>query len=109
MSDYQHLQVTTATDSPEVAEELARSAVAERLVAAAAVVGPVTSTYRRRGVVRSSQEWQAVFKIPLDAYDTLQAHIRARHNYELPGIWCVPIVAGYPPYLDWLSEEAGPA
>ena len=38
-------------------------------------------------------------------YGQLEDHIRERHNYELPGIVCVPFVAGYEPYLEWLSVQ----
>lgn len=105
MQDSEHYQVVTATDSRTVAEALADSAVAARLAASAQVAGPVRSTYRWQGKVVAAEEWRVTFRITVTRYAELEEHIRACHNYEVPGIVCVPIVAGYPPYLEWIAAE----
>jgi periplasmic divalent cation tolerance protein len=105
MSDPQHCQVITATDSREVAEALADTAVAARLAASAQVAGPIRSTYWWQGEVVTAEEWRVTFRTTVARYAALEEHIRARHNYEVPGVVCVPIIAGYAPYLEWMAAE----
>ncbi|WFE23932.1 divalent-cation tolerance protein CutA [Solwaraspora sp. WMMD937] len=104
MSDPQQCQVITATDSRVVAETLADTAVA-RLAASAQVAGPVRSTYRWQGEVVAAEEWRVTFRTTVTRYAELEEHIRARHNYDAPGIVSVPIVAGHTPYLEWIAAE----
>ncbi len=100
-------QVTTATDSREAADALARSAVEARLAACAQVVGPVNSTYRWQGAIAGGQEWLVLFKSTVETYAELAAHLLARHSYDLPEIVCTPIVDGNPAYLAWVRAETG--
>lgn len=105
MTDQQSCQVVTATDSRELAEALADSAVEARLAASAQVVGPVRSTYWWQGDVVSAEEWRVTFRTTVARYAELEEHIRAHHNYELPGVVCVPFIGGYEPYLEWVTAE----
>jgi periplasmic divalent cation tolerance protein len=73
--------------------------------ASAQVVGPVRSTYWWQGEVVSAEEWRVTFRTTPARYGQLEEHIRAQHNYELPGIVCVPFIAGYGPYLEWMTAE----
>ena len=50
-------QVTTTLPDREVAQNLARRLVEERLAACAQVEGPVASVYRWKGAVESATEW----------------------------------------------------
>jgi periplasmic divalent cation tolerance protein len=38
-------------------------------------------------------------------YAELEAAIKAAHPYALPEIIALPIVAGLPAYLDWITAE----
>lgn len=105
MTDYQYCQAVTTVDSREAAQALSRSAVAARIAACAQVLGPVTSTYWWAGAVQTAQEWYVVFKTTAERYPALEAHIREHHSYEVPEIVLLPIVAGNPAYLRWVSDE----
>ena len=105
MSDHEHCQVVTTTDSREVADTLAEGAVQARLAACAHIVGPITSTYWWKGVVETAQEWQIIFKTPADRYKALEAHLKAHHGYDVPEILCMPVTDGNPAYLEWLTAE----
>jgi periplasmic divalent cation tolerance protein len=35
------------------------------------------------------------------------SRIRELHSYELPEIIVLPIIDGYQPYLNWISQSAG--
>ncbi|MEJ3745248.1 divalent-cation tolerance protein CutA [Actinomycetes bacterium KLBMP 9797] len=106
--DFEHCQVVTTAGSREAADALARSAVEGRLAACAQVVGPITSVYRWQGRVETAEEWQVVFKTAADRYPDLERHIRDRHDYDVPEIVLLPILAGLPAYLDWTTTETRP-
>ncbi|NJC68421.1 divalent-cation tolerance protein CutA [Planosporangium thailandense] len=103
-----YCQVSTTTDSPDAAAELARTAVEARVAACGQVVGPITSVYRWEGRVDNAEEWLVLFKTTAERADALIEHIQALHSYHVPEIISTPITAGNPAYLDWISEETRP-
>ena len=107
MPDTEYIHVVTTVDSAEAAAILARSAVDARLAACAQVGGPITSTYWWQGVVEDAQEWVITFKATRAGYDGLQQHILAKHPYDVPEILALPVLAGNPAYLAWISTETG--
>lgn len=109
MTGSEYCQVLTTIDSPEAAADLARGAVEARLAACGQVSGPITSTYRWQGAVETAQEWQILFKTTMAAYPALAAHLRQHHGYDVPEILCLPIIAGHPEYLEWITEQTSPA
>ncbi|BFU47188.1 divalent-cation tolerance protein CutA [Krasilnikovia sp. MM14-A1004] len=108
MTDYRYAQAVTTIDSRAAAEALARSAVEARVAACAQVSAPIHSTYRWRGAVENAEEWKIVFKTTAERYPALERHIREHHGYEVPEIVLLPILAGNPAYLSWISEETAP-
>jgi periplasmic divalent cation tolerance protein len=103
MTDY--IQVVTTIDSEQKAAEIARVLVEERLAACVQVLGPITSTYRWKGRVETSREWQCMAKSRRDLYDRVEEAIRRVHSYEEPEILAVPIEAGSRSYLAWVEEQ----
>lgn len=100
-----YVQVTTTTDSRAEAAELARSAVAERLVACAQLVGPIASTYWWEDEIESAEEWMVVFKTSADRFEELASLIAEGHSYDTPEIIATPVVAGSMDYLAWITEQ----
>ena len=100
-----YLQVTTTTDSEEEASRLVRVGVENRLAACGQVLSPIQSTYWWQGKVESAREWMVVFKTTTERAEPLMDRLRAEHSYETPDIVAVPIVAGSPAYLEWISTE----
>ena len=107
-TEVQYLQVQTTTDSRAEAMDLARAAVEARLAACAQVAGPMASTYWWDGGVERAEEWMLMLKLPTDRYQELADFLAERHSYDEPEIVAVPIVAGSPAYLGWLTEETRP-
>jgi periplasmic divalent cation tolerance protein len=103
--EQQHCQVVTTVGSEEAAQQLAHSVVLARLAACAQVLGPLTSTYWWEGALTTEQEWQVLMKTTTSRYPQVEAHIRDNHEYDVPEILCLPVVAGNPPYLAWIAEE----
>jgi periplasmic divalent cation tolerance protein len=103
----EYIQVTTTTDAKEVAEGIARTLVEKRLAACVQVLGPLTSAYRWKGRVESAREWLCLIKSRKSLYAAMEKAIRKMHNYEVPEVIALPIVAGSKSYLKWLGHETG--
>jgi len=98
--------VITSVDSEAAARAMARTVVEERL-AACAQVTPASSTYRWGGTVEEAREWVCQMKTTPERIEALTARIRVLHSYEVPEIITVPVLTGYPPYLQWVADSVG--
>ena len=99
--------VYVTASSPDEAAAIARALVEERL-AACVNQTPVHSVYRWQGQVEEAAEILLVAKTRRSALDALAARVRALHSYTVPEIIALPLVAGSPPYLQWIVEETAP-
>lgn len=95
--------MVTASSQAE-AEKIAKNLVESKLAACVSIM-PINSIYTWRGEVCQDAEWQLVIKTDLTVFDVLAGKIRELHSYEVPEIIALPIVAGSPPYLQWISEQ----
>jgi periplasmic divalent cation tolerance protein len=100
MSHY--LSVTTAAETREAAEALARSAVRAGLAAGASVTGPASSFFTHLGEYGEGEEWQVVFETTKPRYPELEAHLLAEHPWQSPEISAVEL-SGSAAYLAWIS------
>ncbi|MDY7015302.1 MAG: divalent-cation tolerance protein CutA [Cyanobacteriota bacterium] len=96
--------VLVTTSSREEGEAIA-SALLDARLAACISLSPVHSIYTWQGQVNSDSEWQLTIKTDLTHFSALEAKIRECHSYEVPEIIALPIVAGSPAYLQWISEN----
>jgi periplasmic divalent cation tolerance protein len=90
--------------SPGEAATLARALVAERLAACVNRV-PVESVYRWQGAIEEAPEVLLIVKTRRARLDALAARVQALHSYTVPEMVVLPLVAGWPPYLQWLADE----
>jgi periplasmic divalent cation tolerance protein len=80
------------------------AALIETQVAACVNLLPgVESIYRWEGEVERAGEVLALIKTT--RYADLEAKIRELHPYDVPEILALPVAAGLPAYLAWLSGE----
>lgn len=98
------LVITTLPDEA-TARTVARALVDRRLAACVNVQAPGWSVYRWKGEVESATEVALMAKVTAAGYPALEAGLRALHPYALPEIVAVPVVAGLPGYLAWVSSE----
>ncbi|HLH23257.1 MAG TPA: divalent-cation tolerance protein CutA [Chloroflexota bacterium] len=91
--------------SPEEAAALARALVAERLAACVNRL-PVESVYRWQGQIEEASEVLLIVKTRRARLDALAARVQALHSYTVPEMIALPVVAGWPPYLQWLADES---
>jgi periplasmic divalent cation tolerance protein len=103
-----YVQVTTTTDSRQEAANLAKSAVQERLVACAQLIGPIASTCWWEDEIEAAEEWMVLFKTTVPRFEELAGLITDLHSYDTPEIIATPVVAGSADYLRWMSEQTTP-
>ena len=90
--------------SREEAEAIAKVLVESQLAACVSFT-PIHSIYTWQGEIHSESEWQLMIKTDLAKFDVLATKVREIHSYEVPEIIAIPIVAGNPLYLQWISEQ----
>jgi len=97
-------QVTVTVPSEEVAGQLGRHAVEQRLAACAQVGGPISSTYWWEGAVEHATEWTIVLKTSTQRLPALVAALRAAHPYDTPEIVATR-ATGDAAYLAWVEAQ----
>jgi periplasmic divalent cation tolerance protein len=102
-----YIQVTTATETKEQADNIAQYLVETKLAACVQIIGPINSIYRWKGKVENTQEWLCLIKTKDDLYNKVEAAIKSQHPYETPEIIAMPIVKGSKEYLNWIDDALG--
>lgn len=96
--------MTTLPDETQ-AKALARVLVSGKLAACVNILPKMTSIYEWQGKLEQGEEHLLLVKTEQHRVAELQKAIKQAHPYELPEIVVVPIVSGYEPYLNWISES----
>ncbi len=86
---------------------LARSLVAERLVACANVLDGATSLYWWEGKVQEGREAVRIAKPRSTLVDAVVARVKDLHSYSCPCVVALPINGGNPAFLAWIDGETG--
>jgi periplasmic divalent cation tolerance protein len=97
--------ILTTTGSREEAEKIANALVQRELAACVNIVGPITSIYRWKGAVESSEEFLLLIKTTEDAFSPVRDAVRELHSYELPEFVELGISRGEGKYLAWLEKS----
>jgi periplasmic divalent cation tolerance protein len=95
--------VVFCTAPPDEAGEIADALVAARLAACVSIM-PVRSRYRWQGETCVDEEHLMIIKTLHGRLDELIGMIRGIHSYEVPEILALPVVEGYPGYLEWMHQ-----
>src|SRR5216117_3005966 len=99
------IQVSTAVDSKERANKIARRLLDERVASCVQVLGPIKSTYWWRGRIERAREWICFIKARADDYPSIEASIKKIHPYDIPEILAFPVLRGNAEYLNWIRNE----
>ncbi|SMY12643.1 divalent-cation tolerance protein CutA [Brevibacterium jeotgali] len=95
----------TTTDSREVAEHLASTAV-DQCLAACVQISAIRSYYRWEGEVQNDPEFLLTFKTTAAAADgPLKEFLDREHPYDEPELIIVPIIGGSDSYLAWIADS----
>lgn len=99
------LLVFTNLPDDASAKRLAHRLIEARAAACVNQLVPCISTYHWKNNIETATEVPLLIKTTRAAYPRLENLIREAHPYELPEIIAVPVTAGFPDYLDWVSGE----
>jgi periplasmic divalent cation tolerance protein len=72
------------------------------------VLGACTSIYHWRGKTETAREIPIFIKTSASNYGAVEKLIRQTHRYELPEIIALPVSAGLPAYLEWITSSVMP-
>jgi periplasmic divalent cation tolerance protein len=100
-----HVIALSTLPSMDKAAELARTLVAERLVACVNLVPGVRSIYSWKGELCDEAEVLCVMKTRTDRVDALRARLPALHPYDVPELIVLAVGAGHAPYLAWIDAS----
>jgi periplasmic divalent cation tolerance protein len=97
--------VFVTAPSVEVAANLAKALVTEKLVACVNILPGLRSIYTWEGKVCDEEEVLCVLKTRRELFPTLRDRVTTLHPYQVPEIIALPLVEGSAPYLAWLRDE----
>jgi periplasmic divalent cation tolerance protein len=100
-----YIVVLITTPSQESARKIARLLLEKKLAACVNILSPINSLYTWQGEIHDDQEALMIVKTRPELFDeAFMDLVKANHPYEVPEMIALPILAGYQPYLDWMSE-----
>lgn len=103
MSDM--LLVYMTAPSAEVAIDITKAVVGERLAACGNLLPGVRSIYRWQGEICDDAEVLVLFKTTSAGFEALAARVVELHPYDCPEVIAVDIVHGHAPYLEWVARN----
>ena len=109
MADEQLSLILVTAPSLEVANQLARGLVSERLAACVTVLPRVLSTYVWEGQLTQTEEVQMLIKTRRSRYVELEQYIYAQHPHDTPEIVEIPFGHVSPRYWEWVLKETSRA
>ena len=89
----------------ESGERISRVLVEEHLAACVNLVPGLSSIYRWQGEIQQDQECLLLIKTTAERFEVLADRLRGLHPYDVPEIIALPIGAGDPAYLNWITEN----
>ena len=100
-----YVVVLITAPSSEVAKQIARALVEQKLVACVDIVPAVNSVYLWQGQLCDDQEALLIAKTRAALFaERLVPSVKAMHPYQVPEIIALPIVMGSEDYLTWIDE-----
>lgn len=98
--------VLITAPSVEVAEQLTRQLLQERLAACVNLISNVHSLYRWQGEIQSDSEILLIVKTRCQGFEErFIPFVKSFHPYQVPEILALPILAGNNDYLQWVMQE----
>lgn len=91
----------------EALRSLGRTLVSEGLAACVNVLPGVRSVFRWKGEIQEEDEALAVVKSTRGRARRLQDRVLELHPYDEPEFLALPVWAGSPGYLEWISRSVG--
>lgn len=99
--------VMTTAGSREEAERIAHVLVEERVAACVNLVPGLTSIYRWKDAVETTDEILLLIKTTAENVEKVAAALGRIHSYELPEFLVLGPESGSQTYLEWIRETTG--
>lgn len=87
------------------AKGLARGLLTRRLAACVSMLPGACSAYWWRGRIEQARETVLLIKTARRRLAAAMRFVKAAHPYTVPELIALPIVAGHPDYLAWLTDS----
>jgi len=94
----------TASSKTE-AQKIGKALVESRLAACVNILDNMQSIYRWEGKIQEDSEVVLIAKTTDTLVSRLIDKVKSLHSYDCPCIVSLPVLDGYPPFLDWIHEE----
>lgn len=87
------------------AEKISDAAVRCRAAACATTLPRTRSLYWWEGKLVDEEESVILFKTTAARFKDLEKVVREAHSYKVPEIIAIPVIEGWPQYLEWVRKE----
>ena len=94
----------TASSKAE-AQKMGKALVESRLAACVNILDNMQSIYRWEEKVQEDEEVVLIAKTTDSLVSQLIDKAKSLHSYDCPCIVSLPVLDGYPPFLDWIQTE----
>jgi periplasmic divalent cation tolerance protein len=102
-----HIVIFITAASKREAEKIAKALLKKKLVACVNITQRIKSFFWWQGKIDSAREYLLIAKSERSMMRKITGCVKSLHSYEVPEILALPIIAGYNPYLDWISDSIG--
>ena len=87
------------------AQKIGNALVEDRLAACVNILDNMQSIYRWEEGIQQDAEVVLIAKTTDNLVSALVDRVKSLHSYDCPCIVSLPILDGYPPFLDWVHAE----
>jgi periplasmic divalent cation tolerance protein len=98
--------ILTTADSDSLAERIATSLVESGDAACVSIVAGLRSIYRWEGKVCNEKELLLLIKSTAERFESVRAHVRRLHSYQVPEVIGLPVSAIDADYLQLQSQTS---
>jgi len=99
-----HFIYMTAASKAE-ARNIGKALVESRLAACVNIQDNMQSIYRWEEKIQEDSEVILIAKTTEALVPRLIDKVKSLHSYDCPCIVSLPVIDGYPPFLDWIKTE----
>lgn len=101
----QYVLILVTTANKQEADTIAQDLLAQKLIACANIVGPVSSYFHWSGKIEKAEEFLVLMKSRSDLFERIAVAVGKMHSYEVPEVLALPILASSQAYLSWLASS----
>ena len=94
----------TASSKAE-AQKIGKALVDSRLAACVNILDNMQSIYRWEEKIQEDSEVVLIAKTTETLVPRLIDKVKSLHSYDCPCIVSLPVLDGYPPFLEWIKSE----